>query len=58
MNLKTPEKVEKRKNYEPKKPNSKENIVPPFLKKNFKIRIPRRGDKYYKVLISRGRNRK
>ena len=58
MNLKILEKVKKGENYEPEKPNPKENMIPPFLKRNFKIRVFRRSDKYYKVLILRGRIRK
>ena len=58
MNLEILEKVEKGEDYEPKKPNPEENMIPPFLKRNFKIRVPRRNNKHYKVLISRGRSRK
>ena len=58
MNLETLKKVEKGEDYEPKKPNSEKNMVPPFLKKNFKIRVPRRNNKHYKILTSRRRSRK
>ena len=58
MNLEISEKVRKKKNYESEKPNSEENIVSSFLKRNFKIRVSRRNNKYYKILTLRGRSRK
>ena len=58
MNLEILKKVEKGKDYEPEKSNSKKNMIPSFLKKNFKIRVPRRNNKYYEILISRERSRK
>ena len=58
VNLEILKKIEKREDYEPGKPNPKENIIPSFLKKNFKIRVSRRDNKYYKILTLRGRNRK
>ena len=57
MNLEILKKVEEGEDYEPEKPNPKENMISSFLKRNFKIRVPRRGDEYYKVLILRRRNR-
>ena len=57
MNLKILKKVEKGKDYELKKSNPKKNIIPPFLKRNFKIRVPRRNNKHCEILILRRRNR-
>ena len=58
VNLEILEEVEKEEDYELKKFNPKENMVPPSLKRNFEIYIPRRGDKYYEILTLRGRSRK
>ena len=57
VNLEILKKVKEGEDYESKKSNPKKNMIPPFLKRNFKIRVLRRSDKYYKILTSRGRNR-
>ena len=51
VNLEILKEVGEGEDYEPEKPDPKKNIILPFLKKNFKIRVPRRGNKYYEVLI-------
>ena len=58
VNLEILKKVKKREDYELEKPNFEENMVSPLLKKNFKIRVSCRDNKYYKVLILRRRSRK
>ena len=58
VNLEILEKIGEGEDYELEKSNPKENMVSSFLKKNFKIRVPRRSDKHYKILILRGRSRK